>query len=93
MFEREEGVIREERIKNKRGFGTMNIVTLNKIIEDFNHLPLDDKEYAVEVIEKQLIEAKRTAIAKKAKEAMANLKKGNSKIGDIKELYKDLESD
>ncbi len=42
----------------------MNVATLNKIIEEFNHLPLDDREYAVEVIEKQLIEAKRVAIAK-----------------------------
>ena len=75
------------------GFRTMNVATLNKIIEEFNHLPLDDKEYAVEVIEKQLIEAKRAAIAKRAKEAMVNLRKGNSRIGDIKELYKDLESD
>ncbi|NCO24810.1 MAG: hypothetical protein GW897_06825 [bacterium] len=63
------------------------------MIEDFSHLPLDDKEYAVEVIRKQLIEAKRVAIAKRAKEAMFNFRKGNSKIGDIKELYKDLESD
>jgi len=52
-----------------------------------------DKEYVVEVIEKQLIEAKRAAIAKRAKEAMVNLRKGNTKIGDVKELYKDLESD
>ena len=52
-----------------------------------------DKEYAVGVIEKQLIEAKRAAIAKRAKEATVNLRKGNSRIGDIKELYKDLESD
>ena len=71
----------------------MNVATLNKIIEEFSHLPLDDKEYAVEVIEKQLIEAKRAAIAKRAKEAMVNLRKGNTKIGDIKALYKDLESD
>ena len=71
----------------------MKVATINKIIEDFNHLPLDDKEYAVEVIGKQLIEAKRMAIAKRAKEAMVNMKKGNSKIGDVKELYKDLESD
>ncbi len=71
----------------------MNVATLNKIIEEFNHLPLDDKEYAVEVIRKQLIEAKRAAIAKRAKEAMVSFRKGNFKIGDIKELYKDLESD
>ncbi len=71
----------------------MNAKTLNKVIEDFSHLPLDDKEYAVEIIRKQLIEAKRVAISKRAKEAMVNFRKGNSKIGDIKELYRDLESD
>lgn len=92
MLEREEGV-KEERRKHKWRFRTTNIATLNKIIEDFSHLPLDDKEYAVEVIRKQLIEAKRVAIAKRAKEAMANLRKGNFKIGDIKKLYWDLESD
>ena len=80
-------------MEDERGFRIMNVATLNKIIEEFSHLPLDDKEYAVEVIEKQLIEAKRAAIAKRAKEAMVNLRKGNSKIGDIKALYKDLESD
>jgi len=30
----------------------MKVATVNKIIEDFNRLPLDDKEYAAEVIEK-----------------------------------------
>jgi len=80
-------------VEDERGFRIMNVATLNKIIEEFSHLPLDDKEYAVEVIEKQLIEAKRAAIAKRAKEAMVNLRKGNTKIGDIKALYKDLESD
>jgi hypothetical protein len=67
--------------------------TLNKLIEDFNQLPLSDKEYAADIIKKQLIEAKREAIAKRAKEAMANLKKGVIKRGTVKEFYKDLESD
>ena len=67
--------------------------TLNKLIEDFSILEFNDKEYAVEVIKKQLIEAKREAIAKRAKEAIANLKKGLVKRGTVKELHKDLESD
>ena len=71
----------------------MDSTTLNKLIEDFSHLKLDDKEYAVEIIKKQLIEAKRDSIAKRAREAMANLKKGRIKKGTVKELYKDLESD
>jgi len=71
----------------------MGSATLNKLIEDFSHLPLDDKEYAIDIIKKQLIEAKREAIAKRAKDAMTNLKKGKVKSGTVKELYKDLESD
>jgi hypothetical protein len=67
--------------------------TLNKLIEDFSLLPLPEKEYAVDVIKKQLIEAKREAMAIRAKEAMANLKKGKIKRGTFKELHKDLESD
>ncbi|OGW40729.1 MAG: hypothetical protein A2Y97_07570 [Nitrospirae bacterium RBG_13_39_12] len=63
------------------------------MIEEFNLLPLDDKEFAAEIIKKQLIEAKRDAIAKRVKEVQANLKKGIVKRGTVKELYKDLESD
>jgi hypothetical protein len=41
----------------------MSTATMNNLIEEFISLPLDDKEYAAEVIHKQLIEAKREAIA------------------------------
>ena len=51
MLEREEGV-KEERRKHKRRLRTMNIAKLNKIIEDFSHLPLDDIKYAVNNISK-----------------------------------------
>jgi hypothetical protein len=36
--------VKEERGKHKRRFKTMNTATLNKIIKEFSHLPLDDKE-------------------------------------------------
>ncbi len=71
----------------------MSTTTLNKLIDEFSLLPLDDKEYAAELIKRQLIEAKREAIVKRTKEAMAKLKKGMIKRGTVKELYKDLESD
>ncbi len=37
MLEREEGVKEESR------FRTVNVAILNKIIEEFNHLPFEDK--------------------------------------------------
>ena len=71
----------------------MSNITIDKVIKDFSLLPLEDKKYAVDIIEKQLVEAKREAIAKNAKRAMANLKKSAVKKGTIKDLYKDLEID
>ncbi len=71
----------------------MSTATVNNLIEEFIQLSLDDKEYATEVIKKQLIEAKREAIAKRAKKAVADFRKKMIKSGTVKELYKDLESD
>ncbi len=68
-------------------------VTLNKVIDDFRKLPLDEKEYAIDIIEKQMIEAKREAISRRAKRAASNLERGAVKRGSIKDLYKDLELD
>jgi len=70
-----------------------SFLNLNKVIEDFNNLPLEDREYALELIKKQIIEAKREAIAKRTEEANDNLKKGNVKKGNIETLRRDLESD
>jgi hypothetical protein len=71
----------------------MSSATITKLIEEFNLLPLDDKEFAAEIIRKQLIEAKRNAITKRVKEVKSHLTKGMVKRGTVKELYKDLESD
>ena len=66
--------------------------SVQNIIEDFSHLPLDDREYVVDVVKKQLIDARRDAIAKRATAASSNLKKGAIKKGSVKDLYKDLEN-
>jgi len=66
---------------------------LNKVIGDFSNLPLEDKEYAIYIIKKQLIEAKRDAILRRTREAMANVRKGRVKKGTVKDLYADLESE
>ncbi len=67
--------------------------TINTLIDDFNSLELNDKEFALGIIRKMLVEAKRDAIARKTKSAIANLKKGKVKRGTYKDLYKDLEND
>lgn len=64
---------------------------LSDFIEELGRLPLDEKEYAVDVLKKQLIQAKRDAIHKKAQRTLANFRKGKVKTGTAKDLYKDLD--
>ena len=71
----------------------MESTNVNRVIEEFSHLPLDEKEYVAEIIEKQITEAKREAIAQRAQEAMGNLEAGGVMEGSPRELREDLESD
>jgi hypothetical protein len=66
---------------------------LNKVIDDFKKLPLDEKEYVIDIIERQMIETKREAISRRAKRASLNLSRGAVKRGTVKDLYRDLELD
>jgi hypothetical protein len=66
---------------------------LNKFLESFGKLALDEKLYALEIINKQISEENRKKIVKRVKESRANLKKENFKKGSVEDLYKDLEDD
>ena len=69
----------------------MRGTALDRLIEDFGRLSLDDREIVADIIRKQLIEAKREAIYNRAKSGLANAKKGKIKSGTVKDLRKDLE--
>jgi len=71
----------------------MNEITVNKVIEGFNFLPLEDKEYVIDILEKQMIELKRESIVSRSENAMKNYNEGMVKKGTVKDLYEDLESD
>lgn len=70
----------------------MNPVNVNTVIENFNALLFEEKEFALEIINKEYIEAAREAILTKANKATQNLKKGKVKKGNLSDLYKDLEN-
>ncbi len=55
----------------------------DKIIEDFSHLSLGDKEYVTDILQKQLVKAKREAITKRGKEALQNIKDRKVKTGTV----------
>jgi hypothetical protein len=71
----------------------MSDSSINKIIEEFSHLPLEDKEYIAEIIKNQLVEGKRARLASRAEEARMNLEKGAVKTGTVEDMMEDLDRD
>jgi hypothetical protein len=71
----------------------MNNSDINKVIEEFSHLPPEDKEYVAEIIRKQVIEVKRDRLAARAREAKENFERGAVKTGTLKDLTEDLDRD
>ena len=70
----------------------MNTV-MDHLLDEFQELPLEDKEYLTEIIQKRLIETKRDYLAARISEAREDYSRGDAKSGSIKELMKDLEND
>ena len=68
-------------------------VTINDVLNDFDKLDSNEKEYFLEIARKQLIEQRRNKIADRVKEADQNYIKGITKSGKADELLKDLEND
>ena len=71
----------------------MSKTEINRVIEGFNLLSMDEKEYVADMIHKQLVEYRREQIVKRANDARNNLKQGNVKSGSLEDLYRDLEND
>ena len=71
----------------------MPTTEINRVIDGFNLLTLDEKEYVSGMIYKQFLEYRREQILQQANDARNDLKHGNVKRGSLQELYKDLEDD
>lgn len=71
----------------------MPTATINDAYTIYNELPLEDKEYLLDLIEKQIIEARRDALVERVKEAEENYRKGNVFTGTVADLKKYLEND
>lgn len=66
------------------------MVTINEVLEETEHLGIDDREYLLNILSKRLVDLKRAAISKRAKEAVRVYKAGNVKSGKFSDLWKDL---
>lgn len=69
----------------------MRVKDINSVIERFEALPLEEKEYTIALMQKAYAEAARKALAQRAKQAARNAKSGKTKKGGAADLRKDLE--
>jgi len=67
--------------------------TLNDVYEAYNQLSLAEKEYFVQLVERQISDERRQAILEREKEAEFNYKNGNSVKGSVIEIMEFLEND
>ena len=65
-------------------------VSLNTVLEYVDRLDIEDQQYLQEIIHRRLIDAKRTAIVSRAKQAKGNVRKQVSRSGTAKDLLADL---
>lgn len=90
----------EERTRSRREYTTtifgastkrMRTKDINTVIEQFDALPLEEKELAAGIIRKAYAEAARDELAKRVKTAVRNEKAGKVRKGNVSDLLKDLE--
>jgi hypothetical protein len=65
-------------------------VSLNTVLEYVDKLDIEDQQYIQEIIRRRLIDAKRAAIALRAKDEKDNVRKNKSRCGTAKDLLADL---
>lgn len=68
-------------------------VSINDILEKYDELPFEDKEYVFDILKHRMIDYRRKEIAERGYQAEKDYIEGKSKTGSIEDLFKDLHSD
>ena len=68
----------------------MTNATINRVIEEFGSLAVEEKEYVRGIFNKQLVELGRERIFERANKAKLNLEQGLVKSGSVEDLREDL---
>ncbi|MBI5464818.1 MAG: hypothetical protein HY966_07710 [Ignavibacteriales bacterium] len=69
----------------------MENALVSSVLDTFKELPFADKECALEILEKQMVEERRKLLANRVSEARVNYRSGKVKKGSATDLLKDLD--
>lgn len=67
-----------------------NTVSIQKVIEDFETLSLEDQDLLLELIRKRRIERRRAEIARNTTQTLTEIETGKAKQGNLEDLRADL---
>jgi hypothetical protein len=67
--------------------------SISSLMEQFGKLPLPDRSFAVDLMRRQMIDARRSAFARRATHAIHNYKLNKVKRGTIEDLKRTLDND
>jgi hypothetical protein len=65
-------------------------VTVNKVLEEIDQLDIEDRNYIHKILSCRLIDAERSMIAKRAREAEENYSQGLVRSGSVDDLLSEL---
>jgi hypothetical protein len=65
-------------------------VTVNKVLEEIDQLDIDDRNYIHKILSCRLIDAERSLIATRAREAEENYSHGRVRSGSVHDLLSEL---
>jgi hypothetical protein len=68
-------------------------INLNQVLQNISELSIDEQYYLSDLLQKRLVEARRTEIASRVQEAEANYRSGNVRSGTVAELMMLSEDD
>lgn len=66
--------------------------SITELMEQFEKLTLDDRSYAIDLMQRRMVDARRAALGRRAAQAFRNYRQGGVKKGTIADLKRALEN-
>jgi len=66
--------------------------TIAEVIENWETLDLEDKEFSFEIMKKGLVESQRDSLVKRVNEAKKKFSEGKVRTGTAKDLFREVYS-
>ena len=66
---------------------------ISEILDSWDNLTLDDKEYTLEILQKNTSQSKRDLLINRVETARSNYQKGLCRSGSVEDLFAEFDDD